>query len=181
MLRLLVVLLGSLWLAMYFADEIGGPDIALDQAEPGSDTPLTKRDFDPAEVILAALDAPVARSSQRRNRPSGTVDMVPFNRPVVIGPEGQKIAEDPAAFVVASATEAPETEVIPDIPVLFVTASRVNVRNGPSTADPVIGGVEFADAVQILSDPGEPWVRIRVEGDGVEGFMASKFLAPTQP
>lgn len=57
-----------------------------------------------------------------------------------------------------------------------VTASRVNVRSGPSTTNEVLGQVVHADIVQIISPAENGWVKILVEGDGVEGYMAAKFL-----
>ncbi|MCA0042389.1 SH3 domain-containing protein [Celeribacter litoreus] len=57
-----------------------------------------------------------------------------------------------------------------------VTASRVNVRSGPSTNFEVMGQVSRADIVQIVSPVENGWVKILVEGDGVEGFMAARFL-----
>ena len=105
--------------------------------------------------------------------------MVSFLNPVVIGDDGKIVppAAEPEVAEVAEAAESDE----PQIAVLYISAKRVNVRAGPSTANSVIGSVEFADAVQILSDPTEDWVKIRVEGDGVEGFMASRFLTESAP
>ncbi|AJE45344.1 SH3 domain-containing protein [Celeribacter indicus] len=57
-----------------------------------------------------------------------------------------------------------------------VTASRVNVRSGPSTANPVLDQVVRTDIVQVVEDTGTGWVKIRIEGDGIEGYMAARFL-----
>ncbi|WP_460272611.1 SH3 domain-containing protein [Celeribacter sp. ULVN23_4] len=57
-----------------------------------------------------------------------------------------------------------------------VTANRVNVRSGPSTSHEVLGQVVHADIVQIISSAENGWIKISVEGDGVEGYMAAKFL-----
>ncbi|MEM5476244.1 SH3 domain-containing protein [Pacificibacter sp. AS14] len=59
-----------------------------------------------------------------------------------------------------------------------VTANRVNVRSGPSTSNPVLGQVEYSDVVRVISDPDSSWVKIVIEGDGVEGYMSSRFLTP---
>lgn len=59
-----------------------------------------------------------------------------------------------------------------------VTASRVNVRSGPTTSNPVLGQVERADVVRVISDPNSAWVKIVIEGDGIEGYMSSRFLTP---
>ncbi|MBU2937378.1 MULTISPECIES: SH3 domain-containing protein [Pacificibacter] len=59
-----------------------------------------------------------------------------------------------------------------------VTANRVNVRSGPTTSNPVLGQVERADVVRVISDPNSAWVKIIIEGDGIEGYMSSRFLTP---
>lgn len=57
-----------------------------------------------------------------------------------------------------------------------VTANRVNVRSGPSTSNAVLDQVTHAEIVRVVSDAGNGWVRIIIEGDGVEGFISAKFL-----
>ena len=59
-----------------------------------------------------------------------------------------------------------------------VTANRVNVRSGPSTSNPVLGQVVRAEIVRVVSDPTDDWVKIVIEGDGIEGYMSSRFLTP---
>ncbi|SLN18849.1 Bacterial SH3 domain protein [Aquimixticola soesokkakensis] len=68
-------------------------------------------------------------------------------------------------------------EIAPEPTLRTVTANVVNVRGGPSTAYDVLGQVARADIVAVVSDPDEAWVKIRVEGDGVEGFMSARYLA----
>lgn len=58
-----------------------------------------------------------------------------------------------------------------------VTASRVNVRSGPSTANPVLGQLVRSEIVRVISPEENGWVKILVEGAGVEGYMAAEFLA----
>ena len=68
-----------------------------------------------------------------------------------------------------------------DSQVWYVTGNVVNVREGPSTDYPVVGKVSYGEAAQILTDPADPWVRIRIEGDGVEGYIATRFLTDIEP
>jgi hypothetical protein len=65
--------------------------------------------------------------------------------------------------------------------VWYVNATKVNVREGPSTDFAVVGQMAFGDATEILSDPEDEWVRIRIQGDGVEGYIARRFLQDTEP
>ncbi|MCL7464283.1 SH3 domain-containing protein [Phaeovulum sp. NW3] len=64
--------------------------------------------------------------------------------------------------------------------IFTVTANRLNVRAGPSTQDGVLGQITRGEDVLVLSDPAAPWVRIRVEGDGIEGWVARSLLRPAR-
>lgn len=59
-----------------------------------------------------------------------------------------------------------------------VTANRLNVRAGPTTAAPVLEQLTQGEQVLVLSDPAAAWVRIRIEGDGIEGWVSRKLLRP---
>lgn len=61
-----------------------------------------------------------------------------------------------------------------------VTANRLNVRAGPSTGDGILGQITRGEDVLVLSDPAAAWVRIRVEGDGIEGWVARSLLRPAR-
>lgn len=58
-----------------------------------------------------------------------------------------------------------------------VTVQRANVREGPSTRDPVVGRLSMGDEVAVLGDDGSGWLLIRVEGDGVEGWISARLLS----
>ena len=45
----------------------------------------------------------------------------------------------------------------------------------------MVGQVAFGEATEILSDPEDGWVQIRIQGDGVEGYIAERFLQNTEP
>lgn len=76
-----------------------------------------------------------------------------------------------------SADAEDEREAEPDMILRTVTGRRVNVRQGPSTSYDVVGQVIEAEIVRVVSDPQQDWVKILVEGDGVEGYMSTHFLA----
>ncbi|MBL4759141.1 MAG: SH3 domain-containing protein [Rhizobiales bacterium] len=60
-------------------------------------------------------------------------------------------------------------------------SNRVNVRGGPSTNYEVLGKVVYGEAAEIISDPDADWVKIRIEGDGVEGFIMKRFMTDVDP
>ncbi|MGB5560578.1 MAG: SH3 domain-containing protein [Paracoccaceae bacterium] len=186
MIRLLLILVAGIGLVMYFADEIGGTVQSSQRAEATPKVEPLRNPAPAATVTMASLGAEPAEpkaAQPRRARParapSDPADMVSFLNPVVIGADG-KIVPQAAKIPTVEPAKA-EAITKPQIPVRYVTASRVNVRGGPSTADPVVGSVDLAEAVQVLSDPTAEWVLIRIEGDGIEGFVASKFLDDTDP
>ncbi|WP_306115631.1 MULTISPECIES: SH3 domain-containing protein [unclassified Roseovarius] len=69
----------------------------------------------------------------------------------------------------------PEPAVVEPAPVQDlrrVTGSVVNMRDGPSTFYLAIGKLRAGDAVEVLENPGEGWLKIRVADTGQEGWMA---------
>jgi uncharacterized protein YgiM (DUF1202 family) len=66
-------------------------------------------------------------------------------------------------------------------PILYVSASSVNVRQGPSTAEAVIGRLARGEAVTVVEDAGDGWSHIRIEGDGIDGFIATRLLSDAAP
>ncbi|MCI2399697.1 SH3 domain-containing protein [Aliiroseovarius subalbicans] len=76
----------------------------------------------------------------------------------------------PAEIIPATA------EVVPSIPVLYVTGSKVNMRAGPSTGQGIVTALVRGTAVDDLGAAGDGWTQIRVVETGERGFMASRFL-----
>lgn len=110
---------------------------------------------------------------------------VPFSQPVVVLPDGS-FAQDAVVPVAVATndTETASTETLEQndgFPVKWVSGTRVNVRQGPSTDYGVVGQVVLADAVLVTEDLGDGWSRIRIEGDGVEGYIATRFLQAAPP
>ncbi|QLQ19931.1 MAG: SH3 domain-containing protein [Exiguobacterium profundum] len=59
-----------------------------------------------------------------------------------------------------------------------VMAEAVNVRSGPSTGDGVAGRLVRGDEVMLVGPEQDGWVQVRMEGDGIDGFVAARFLSP---
>ena len=73
------------------------------------------------------------------------------------------------------ATSAPQTA---NSAYVYVTGTRVNQRDGPSTTDPVMGVLVEGTRVQLLRDQGQ-WAQIR--SDLGTGWMSSSFLSRNGP
>lgn len=63
----------------------------------------------------------------------------------------------------------------------YVTGRAVNVRGGPSTGHPVIGSLVQGEAVRIIHDSGNGWAHILIEGDGIDGYISTRFLSAETP
>ena len=63
----------------------------------------------------------------------------------------------------------------------YVKADSVNVRAEPSTDADVLGKLGSGEALLILATVDDEWTRIVIQGDGIEGFVATRFLTPDAP
>lgn len=59
-----------------------------------------------------------------------------------------------------------------------VNANSLNVRSGPATSNGVVDRIGRDEEVLVVADPGNGWVNIRIEGDGVSGWVSKKLLRP---
>ena len=105
------------------------------------------------------------------------IDRVPQDVEVAFATTPRVIA--PAATETASATPQPAAEKPGDV--RYVTGGSVNVRGGPSTRDGVIEKLSRGDAVTVVWVEDNGWARIRIEGDGIDGYIAVNFLTDVAP
>jgi hypothetical protein len=134
-------------------DRQGGYVPTLAELKATGETP-TRAQLAPATLVQASFTPAPARPASNTLIATTTV----------ANPE--KLA------TLVSAATAPSSGMI----LKAVTANRVNVRSGPSTNNPVLGSVVNAEIVRVISESTDGWVKIIVEGDGVEGYMAARFL-----
>lgn len=131
----------------------------------------------PAPVPVAAPEpAPAVASA------ASVPDPVPVRQKVTPAPVFTlsalpSIGEDRADphAVLPAATEVTDTGAEPVV--WLVSATSVNVRQGPSTDTSVVGKLANGEAVTVVSVEGD-WARIMIEGDGLEGYVAARFLIP---
>lgn len=77
-----------------------------------------------------------------------------------------------------------ETMLAPSAPepalgmVMVVNSTSVNVRSGPGKEYEVIERLGRGDTVLVVTkdDDADGWSLIRIEGDGIEGYIASRLL-----
>lgn len=105
--------------------------------------------------------------------------------PVVIATPVIDISFAPSAPVMTDLPVVADTTEVLDQPqpdadrILLVSAKSVNVRDGPGKDFAVVSRLSRGEAVLVVSSGEGPdsWSLIRIEGDGVEGYVASRFLA----
>ncbi len=100
-----------------------------------------------------------------------------------------EVQAETAAFVpsqpvmVAPAVEvAPAEAVLPDAPaetaaVIQYINTNAKLREGPGTDFAVLGRLAAGEAVQVVDSTTDGWTRVRIEGDGGEGFVATRLLS----
>lgn len=156
----LVMLLACLGLVLVAVSSLGtGPDAAQRQrlsAPAEASPPLPEQTTELTQVLPASIrrlaDSPVSGPS----------------RPVVIG-TAEPLPQ--AAPVIPASTGTWSGDI------RRVSANGANVRGGPSTRYEVVGRLIRNDEVEVIEDGGNGWLHIRVQGDGVEGWIAASLLA----
>ncbi len=116
---------------------------------------------------LGSQEAPVALASVPENPlPQGVVaaSFVP-EKPLMA-------AQTPATQPVADVAEQPGGKL------LYVASATANVREGPGKDHAVVEKLLQGEAVLVIVQGEGPdgWSLIRIEGDGIEGYVASRLL-----
>lgn len=68
----------------------------------------------------------------------------------------------------------------PTVTLRTITADAANVRDAASRSGAVIGRLERGEIVQMVEQVGD-WVHVRMEGDGVEGFVHRRLISDEPP
>jgi len=63
----------------------------------------------------------------------------------------------------------------------YVTADSVNVRSAPSTEADILDRLGAGEAALLVAAVDSEWAQIVIQGDGVEGYVALRYLSPTTP
>jgi hypothetical protein len=151
---------------------------------------------DPAPIVVAAEPAAAAPQPAADPAPDlaaadlAPADLAPVETPVTVepvtSPETETAIEE-TVFSLANYGDNPPADPATDpaaassdnvVTVGYVDAEEVNVREGPGTDNPVLTRLNRGEAVTIVAtDAASGWARIRIEGDGIEGFMSMDYLA----
>ncbi len=76
---------------------------------------------------------------------------------------------------------ATATDLPANVTLRWVAVESANVRAQPGRYGAIAGRVERNDVVQVLWMEDNGWARIRMEGDGVDGFVFGDLLTDVEP
>lgn len=138
------------------------------QAEP--DTPEQERitiRFGPEALPPADPNNPGLLVSLEQSKTQFATPLATFDPDSI--PEDDPLPE-PAAAVPQPETPAPDMREI--------SGTRVNMRDGPGTIYPVIARLRLGQEVEVLSDSGTGWLRIRTMPGRQLGWVAASLTGP---
>lgn len=185
MLRLTVLLCAGMFIALLIGGEDRGqlrPGLALAKAE-------GRLNLNPApepEVLPVVAVQPAPEIATQRTQVLKPAEP----RPVVEPAAARRTVAQPVftlSGLTADPLPEPEVDTVATPPTLaegqvwYVTAKSVNVRQGPSTEAAVLGKLGQGEAATVMWQEGDDWARIIIEGDGLEGYVATRFLSNTAP
>lgn len=168
MLRMTFILCAAMFVALLIGGEDRGqlrPGL-MSAREETTIRPTVAVQADPAPVVTQAAFTPATELPAALMAPTSDLTLP------LVQPEA----------VQAALTEA-ETPVAeePAADVWYVAADTVNVREGPGKNYPVLDKLAQGDAVAVVWQDDTGWAKIRIEGDGIEGFVSTDFLTQTAP
>jgi hypothetical protein len=191
MFKLIVFLCIGLYAVMFVMGRDGGP---VRDGLAGKVTPLMapQQAAEAVAPVVAqatverAVVVPVAATTVAQE-PAAPAAPQPELLPVALTDADEPAAQTGLTLalpLVEADTQPPEaraettgTDELPDEPlVMYVSASSVNVRSGPSAETEALTRLPRGEAVLVLPSDTPGWSMIRLEGDGVEGYIASRFL-----
>lgn len=160
MIRLTLLLCGGLFAVLLIAGQDKG------QLREGLKTPL----------VLALMQEPATDLMA----PEPVEPVAKISEAVFVPVQPVRVRAAVPTRVIAEAAP-PEPE--PENRLATVTARSANVRSGPSTADAVVGRVIAGEEVLLVSEENavQGWSLVRIEGDGITGYVASRLLQAATP
>ena len=150
-------------------------------------TQPVKRQFPTPEEQRARQDE-LARAAAESRRDvlgrglSGSLELFP-TQPEPEGVEVASLANGTAQLVsltqpTTGAAEPSQIEHgIPEPDMREVTGTRVNMRGGPGTIYPILERLTLGKKVEVLSDSGTGWLRLRSDSDGQVGWVAASLIS----
>lgn len=200
MLRLTLLLCIGMYAALMIAGEDRGqmrPGLAAAAAKkvlPGSDAVAGADSAQPATLVADA--PPPATPVEEQPLTDAPAPVVAAAEPAepapYVEPERTLVTEvvEPVFSLASLGNETPPSAPASPQPevteggegtIWYVNASSVNVRAEPSTEAEVVGKLASGEAALVVQAVDDDWARIVIQGDGVEGFVAMRYLSAEAP
>ena len=131
-----------------------------------------------AQQVALAEEAAAARRDVLSRGLAGGLALFPIQT-TTAGIAVASLADGNVQVVPISQSAPLEQDVYekPEPDMREVTGTRVNMRNGPGTTYPVIERLTLGNDVEVLSDSGTGWLRLRsVEGQNI-GWIAASLIS----
>lgn len=211
MLRLTLLLIAGMFGALYTLGSDKGqlrPGLALAEREGRLDevwaearakaervsAPAPVAEPKPVVAEVAPLPEPITPAPKVVAEIGPVVEVQPGREVVAVLPEpvfsltaygnepvpGEVGAAEMVADTVA-ADPVPEVSASGDGTIWYVNASSVNVRAEPSTDAEVLGKLGSGEAALMVASVDGEWARIVIQGDGMEGYVALRYLSAEAP
>ena len=190
MLRLTFLLCSSLFLVML----LGGRDFGqlrpgLAQAEAAAKAVPVTAAVPAVETVALASDAPEAPVVVHAIVPDPVITEAPIVAVALVSevaPLPVPVEPENTVFTLSDyADPAPEAGVAPEQAaegeIWYVAGNSLNVRAGPSINDAIVGKLSRGEAMLMVARDGGDWAQVRIEGDGIEGYVATRFLTAELP
>ena len=195
MLRLTLILCAGLFAALMIAGEDRG------QMRPGLADAAARKAIAGPDSLAPAAETLTVVAAEPVAKPAAKPAVTEPAAPVVARAEPEPYVE-PARTLVTEVEEpvfslsSVGTETVPEAPaaqdgpevaaggagtIWYVVADSVNVRAEPSTDADVLGKLGSGEATLLVQAVDDEWARIVIQGDGVEGFVAMRYLSPEAP
>lgn len=123
------------------------------------------------QFLVAQFTAPPPRPTFPNDKPAATV------KPAAAKPS------PPPAPAIAAPKPSPTPSPTPAAKRARITLGEgLNVRQAPSAEAERVDGVDYNDEVTVLeTSPDQEWIKIRIAGSGVEGWIKSGYTEPLSP
>lgn len=184
----------TLLVALYATFIIWGEPINYAEVEAATDTDpsaIQTGEFD-GPIILGNASAPEAAVTRTATQdvivPDPAVIAASAPEPTTTAPT--RIGEPVVVSLYRQAepareleqTEVPKQDEVsaePDLDLLRVTGTVVNMRAGPSSANQVVGSLPRGTVAEAIGAPQNGWQQIRDLASGQTGWMFARFLEPS--
>lgn len=197
MLRLTLILCIGLFAALMIAGEDRGqmrPGLAQAAASKAEEDSVVAEATEPAPVTVIAAE-PAAPTAKPAAAAPAADTAIASAAPAEVTPEPYVEAtrevvtkvEEPVFSLASVGNEAVPAAPQPERAdgdagtIWYVVANSVNVRAEPSTDSEVLGRLGSGEAALLVQAVDDDWARIVIQGDGVEGFVAMRYLSPEAP